>query len=282
MHHLKEIIITVLLICIVFGAAYFQNEIKEHKNAVLELQKQIEQQTQILKHQEPKFAEQQLPKQIIVEKETKQETKTSYMPVLAYNRATQQGVVGYVEVSLVPGKGDILIDVRPFNSPSVQNSAQNAVAAALKEAGKRQLGYKDIKIKFYIDSQAVGGESAGIAIALATLSLLTDQEIKDHVAATGTIDRDGKIGKVGGVLQKAEAASKKNNKLLLIPRGEGEVTAITPHYFIDPETGKRVGKGEPIERKINVIKEARSRWNLEVQQVATLSEAKKYAFLQQV
>jgi len=152
------------------------------------------------------------------------------------------------------------------------------VMAALKEAGMRQLGYKDVKIKFYIDSEAVGGESAGIAIALATLALLTDKETKEYVAATGTIDRDGTIGKVGGILQKAEAASKKNTRVLLIPRGEGEITAITPHYFIDPETGKRVGKGEPIERKINVIKEARSRWNLEVQQVATLSEAKKYVF----
>ena len=279
MHYLKESIIIILLISIVAGTAYFQNEIQQHKNQATELQKQIEQKnTQLLARQETKQAEQQAPKQIIIEKEITQEIKTSYMPVLAYNRATRQGVVGYVEVSLVPGKGDTLIDVRPFNSPTVQKSAQNAVMAALKEAGMRQLGYKDVKIKFYIDSEAVGGESAGIAIALATLALLTDKETKEYVAATGTIDRDGTIGKVGGILQKAEAASKKNTRVLLIPRGEGEITAITPHYFIDPETGKRVGKGEPIERKINVIKEARSRWNLEVQQVATLSEAKKYVF----
>lgn len=211
----------------------------------------------------------------VIEKEVSPVIKVRQMPVLAYSRVTQKGVVGSVEVSLVPGKGDILIDVRPFNSIAVQQSAEKSVKAAMKEANILSLRDKDIKIKFSIGAEAVGGESAGIAIALATLALLTDAKIKKTVAATGTMDEFGNVGKVGGILQKAEAISKKGVKLLLIPRGTGEVIATTPQYFVD-ETGKRVGKGPNVQRPINAIKEARSRWNLELQQVSTLSGAKQY------
>lgn len=214
----------------------------------------------------------------IVEKEVLPEIKSQKMPVLAYSRATKKGVVGNVEISLVSGKGDTLIDIRPFNSPSVQLSARNAVDAAMREAGIRSLRDKDIKIKFNIDAQAVGGESAGLAIGLAVLALITDTKIKNYIAATGTIADDGTVGKVGGILAKAEAVAQKGARLMLIPRGEGEITALTPHYFVDPTTGEVMRKGEPVMRKINVIQEARRRWNLEVQQVATLAEARKHAF----
>lgn len=283
MHYAKEIIIA-LLILTVFGTTfYWQEQINLRKQTITTLQEQIKQQQQIqqptkeMPTQLPVQTTEQTPKIETIKQKEQPTFKTADMPVLAYNRQTQKGVVGYVEVTLLPGKGDILIDVRPFNSPAVQHSAESAVLAALKEAGKRQLTYQDIKIKFYIDTAAVGGESAGIAISLAALSLLTEQKLKNYVAATGTIDRDGNIGKVGGILQKAEAASKKNKRLLLIPRGEGEVIATTPQYYVD-ETGKIVGKGPQVQRPINVMHEARTRWNVDVQQVATLAEARKYAF----
>lgn len=260
--------------------AKFQQEVVKSDDARVLLEQRIielEQRPEVpAVVEKPVYVEKVVEK--IVEKEVLPEVKSQRMPVLAYSRVTQKGVVGYVEISLVPGKGDTLIDIRPFNSPSVQLSARNAVDSAMREAGIRSLRDKDIKIKFNIDAQAVGGESAGLAIGLAVLALITDTKVKDYVAATGTIDADGSVGKVGGILAKAEAVAKKGARLMLIPRGEGEITALTPHYFVDPNTGEVVRKGEPIMRKINVIQEARRRWNLEVQQVATLTEARKYAF----
>lgn len=276
----KEVSIVLLIFLLASGIVHWQTYTKTMSTT----EQEILQKSQQLEHVQQQLSE--LRKQVehprivekIVEKEVLPEIKTRKMYVLAFDRKTQEGVVGSVIVSLIPGKGDILIDVRPFNSPAVQHSAESAVTAALKEANIPILRDKDIKIQFAIEGGAVGGESAGIAISLATLALLTDTKIKPYVAATGTITSEGIIGKVGGILQKAEAISKKNVKLMLIPRGTAEVTVITPHYYIDPITKKRVSKGEPVQRTINAIKEARSRWNLELQQVETLAEAKKYVF----
>lgn len=290
--HWKDTAIVIIFITIVASNLYWWQESVRYARTIAAFEQERMNGEEVRSILEQKLAElgQQVPVVVekpvyiekvvekIVEKEVMPVVKSQRMPVLAYSRVTKKGVVGYVEISFVQGKGDTLIDIRPFNSPSVQLSARNAVDAAMREAGIRTLRDKDIKIEFNIDAQAVGGESAGLAIGLAVLALLTDTKIKDTIAATGTIDTDGTVGKVGGILAKAEAVAKKGARLLLIPRGEGEVTALTPHYFVDPQTGEVVRKGEPVMRKINVPQEARRRWNLEVQQVATLAEAKKYAF----
>lgn len=278
----KETAIAILILLLTTTTIYWQKEVREYKQTTQQLQKAMQEKnipTEQPQKEQPKQIEKIIEKEITKEKEPDIKTRTT--PVLAYNRQTQKGIVGYVEISTIPGKGDILIDVRPFNSPDVQKSTENAVKAAMKEAKLQQIPYKDIKIKFYIDSEAVGGNSAGLPIALATLALLQNKQLKKEVAATGTIDEKGNIGKVGGILQKAEAASKKGIRTFLIPRGEGEITATTPHYLVDA-TGKRIEKLAPVTRKINAIHEARSRWNIDLQQTATLTEAKKYAFTEQV
>ena len=283
----KEVIIGILLVFLIGSAIYWWQQSVYKEQEVNLLQKKLFETTNEVKfineqsqkniNQKPLIIEKPIYVEKIIEKTVQELIKSKKMPVLAYNRRTKEGEVGYVEISLLPGKGDVLIDVRPFNAIAVQLSARNAATAAIHQAGISKLVDKDIKIEFNIGAEAIGGESAGIAIALATYALITNKEIKEHVAATGTIDEEGVIGKIGGVLPKAEAASKKGATLFLIPRGEGEIMAYTPHYFINPITKEVVAKGEPILRKINVIKEARSRWGLEIQQVSTLPEAIKYA-----
>ncbi len=54
-----------------------------------------------------------------------------------------------------------------------------------------------------IDSGSVGGPSAGLAFTLALLDTLTPGELTggEVVAATGTIDIDGHVGRIGGLRQ---------------------------------------------------------------------------------
>ncbi len=275
-------LIAILIVLLLLGACQKQqvNEV-ELKQAVEQKVEEITSLKESVAELEAKLkqAEAQIEKPTIIEKivEKEAEIKTQKYPILAYSRKDEKGVVGFVEVSLLPGSGDTLIDVRPFNALAVQKSARNAVDAALNILGKGNLGNKDIKIKFNIDARAVGGESAGLAIGIATYSLLSGKKVKPHVAGTGTISTKGEIGKVGGILAKAEAISKKGVSIMLIPRGEAQITVKTPHHFVDPRTGKVVRKGKPVLRQINVLKEARQRWKMNVIQVSSLKEALDHA-----
>lgn len=71
-----------------------------------------------------------------------------------------------------------------------------------------------------IDAGDIGGPSAGLTFSLAVAELLTPRDLTRGriIADTGTIDVDGRIGKVGGVEQKVVAAKRKGADIFLIPR----------------------------------------------------------------
>jgi PDZ domain-containing protein len=73
-----------------------------------------------------------------------------------------------------------------------------------------------------IDTAGIGGPSAGLAFTLALIDDLTAGELTGgrDVAVTGTIDIDGKVGEVGGVVQKTAAVRKAHAGLFLVPAGE--------------------------------------------------------------
>src|SRR5205085_11289384 len=73
-----------------------------------------------------------------------------------------------------------------------------------------------------IDTAGIGGPSAGLAFTLALIDDLTPGELTGgrDVAVTGTIDIDGKVGEVGGVVQKTAAVRRVHASLFLVPSGE--------------------------------------------------------------
>src|SRR5215211_1406791 len=80
-----------------------------------------------------------------------------------------------------------------------------------------------------IESDDVGGPSAGLMWALGLYDLLTPDDLTDGrtIAGTGTIDRDGKIGPVGGVVDKIVAARTAGADLLFVPKGNaGDLRGI--------------------------------------------------------
>ncbi|MFM8712977.1 MAG: S16 family serine protease, partial [Actinomycetota bacterium] len=70
-----------------------------------------------------------------------------------------------------------------------------------------------------IDTDSIGGPSAGLAFTLALLDELSKGSLtgKVKVAATGTINGDETVGAVGAIPQKAIAARDSGAKLLLVP-----------------------------------------------------------------
>ncbi|MCL2395412.1 MAG: PDZ domain-containing protein [Acidimicrobiaceae bacterium] len=72
------------------------------------------------------------------------------------------------------------------------------------------------------DVGSIGGPSAGLAMTLALLDVLSNGKLTGghKVAATGTIDTDGNVGDVGGVAQKTVAVRRAGVQLFLVPRQE--------------------------------------------------------------
>ncbi len=72
------------------------------------------------------------------------------------------------------------------------------------------------------DVGRVRGPSAGLAFSLAIVDVLSAGELTGglKVATTGTIDRFGAVGPVGGVRQKVEAARRAGMDLFLVPPSE--------------------------------------------------------------
>jgi PDZ domain-containing protein len=82
-----------------------------------------------------------------------------------------------------------------------------------------------------IDTGDVGGPSAGLAFTLTLLDLLSPGELTGGgiVAVTGTINPDGTVGPVGGVVQKAAVAAAEGATLFLVPDAELEAARSHSH-----------------------------------------------------
>ena len=77
----------------------------------------------------------------------------------------------------------------------------------------------DLPVDVQVDSQNIGGPSAGLTYALTVIDLLTADDLtKGHViAATGTIRFDGTVGAIGGVRQKVYAARAIGAEIVFVP-----------------------------------------------------------------
>lgn len=73
-----------------------------------------------------------------------------------------------------------------------------------------------------IDVGDIGGPSAGLALTLGLLDVLSGGQLTGghRVAATGTISFDGTVGDVGGVAQKAFAVRKAGAQVFFVPSQE--------------------------------------------------------------
>jgi PDZ domain-containing protein len=77
----------------------------------------------------------------------------------------------------------------------------------------------EFPVEVVIDSQNIGGPSAGLMFTLQIMDQLTEDEItKGHrIAGTGTIRRDGTVGAIGGIRQKVFGAIGSGATGVLVP-----------------------------------------------------------------
>jgi len=185
-----------------------------------------------------------------------------------------EGVVMKAKVEITPGNGRILVNTQPNIGIDLQSSIRTAATVAEKYTGISLRG-ADIIVSVIADKsiQVVDGPSAGAAITIAIISAVKGLKVNSTVYVTGTINPDGSVGSVGGVLEKAVAAARNGCKLFLVPMGEANIPILQP-------TEKTVGNVKIITYQytiINLESYLKSNgFNVKVIEVGSISEVAKY------
>jgi uncharacterized protein len=208
--------------------------------------------------------------------ESKNNIITKSIPIVAVNQFEDKGVLGNLTVKLIPGNSNVLIDTNPFLEPDLQYSANIAVTVA-KLKTNNYASNKDFILSYNILSNVVGGQSAGAATTIATIAALENKKIKDNVIITGTINQDGTIGKVGGILEKAKVVADAKYKLFLVPKGQTKIKYYEKVIEKEPfGFGFVLYNRRYIPKVIDIKEEIKKEWGLEIKEVSTIEEAMEY------
>jgi Lon-like protease len=120
-----------------------------------------------------------------------------------------------ISVEVLRGDQDLTLSLRTVASPLTQDARRPVLGVRLAPAVR-------LPFDVSIDSQNIGGPSAGLAFALTIADELTPEDLTrgHHVAVTGTIDPSGIVGPVGGVEFKVRAAEHEGADVFLAPSSE--------------------------------------------------------------
>ncbi|MBD0420812.1 S16 family serine protease [Streptomyces sp. NPDC052309] len=117
--------------------------------------------------------------------------------------------------------GDDVKEIEEHNKEQMEESQDAATTAALDHLG---LSEADVDVKLRLAD--IGGPSAGLLFALGIIDKLEgdgsggDLTGGRIIAGTGTISTGGKVGAVGGVPLKTQAARRDGATVFLVPKAE--------------------------------------------------------------
>jgi PDZ domain-containing protein len=79
-------------------------------------------------------------------------------------------------------------------------------------------------VKISIDTESIGGPSAGLAFTLTLIDQLSPGDLLGgkRIAVTGTMNIKGQVGAIGGLSSKASAVLQSGAKYFLVPTAQGE------------------------------------------------------------
>jgi len=130
------------------------------------------------------------------------------------------GEILFIEATRMPGKGNLILT--GSLGDVMKESAQTALSYLRSQAKALKLDVADYEkqdIHIHVPAGATpkDGPSAGLTIAIALASLLTQRRVRADVATTGEISLRGRVLPVGGVKEKVLAAARSGIKQLILP-----------------------------------------------------------------
>ncbi len=125
-------------------------------------------------------------------------------------RIRQAGFAKPLELTVRAGGQERTVHVQPGRVAGVDHPA---VGVALID---------NFPFPVTIESGDIGGPSAGLMWAIGLTDLLTPGDLSGgrRIAGTGTIGLDGRVGPIGGIVEKMLAARLSGAKVFLVPRGD--------------------------------------------------------------
>lgn len=131
------------------------------------------------------------------------------------------GVTLEVEVNVLPGKGELALTGKMGDV--MKESAQAGLSYIRSISDKYDIKpefYKEHDIHIHIPEGAVpkDGPSAGITMAAAMLSAITQKPVRADIAMTGEITLRGRVLPIGGLKEKLLAAKNIGIKTVCIPK----------------------------------------------------------------
>jgi len=125
------------------------------------------------------------------------------------------GDILFIEASKVPGSGRLILtgqlgDVMKESAQAALTLAKTFTGDALKKT--------DIHVHVPAGATPKDGPSAGVAMFLALVSLLSGKPVRSEVAMTGEISLRGLVLPIGGVKEKTLAALRAGITTVMLPR----------------------------------------------------------------
>jgi len=140
------------------------------------------------------------------------------------------GEVLYVEASLIRGKGDLIVTGQLGDV--MQESARAAVTYARANLGLYKIKenlFENHDVHIHVPAGAIpkDGPSAGIAMATALISTMTNKPICKDVAMTGEITLRGRVLPIGGLKEKSLGALRAGIHTIILPeKNKKDLTEI--------------------------------------------------------
>jgi ATP-dependent Lon protease len=151
------------------------------------------------------------------------------------------GDVLFVEATAMPGKGRLTITGQLGDV--MKESAQAALSYVRAHAREHDpalpedwFAHHDVHVHVPAGAIPKDGPSAGITMATALLSLVTDRPVRGDVAMTGELTLTGQVLPIGGLKEKALAAQRAGIGKVIAPRrNEGDLEDLPDHLLADLE-----------------------------------------------
>jgi ATP-dependent Lon protease len=130
------------------------------------------------------------------------------------------GDILFIEATRIPGSGRLILtgqlgEVMKESAQAALSIVKNRAAALGIDAGR----FEKSDIHVHVPAGAIpkDGPSAGVAMFMALVSLMTDRTIRSDTAMTGEISLRGLVLPVGGIKEKVVAAHSAGIKRVMLP-----------------------------------------------------------------
>lgn len=185
------------------------------------------------------------------------------MTIFAVNNSNV-GMDANLIIEIEPGTGKIYSNVNSQVGSLTQESERNAVNAAERVVKDTKSKY-DYLFEIQSVASSIDGPSAGAAMSLLLVSMLSDKDLSGKVSITGTITEEGYVGEVGGIGAKAKKAADVGIKLFMIPIG-------TRKQAITTDSGNS--------QIVDLPEYAFDKWGMKIVEVETIEDIQKYVSIE--